>query len=607
VIRIRALGPIELYVDGGAAPRELMWRKNLALLLYLSRSPDRRRSRDHLIGLLWGDKPDPAARHSLNEALRVIRKAAGDDVLESRGNQVVLREDALYIDVEELDGLLVNEDWEEAGRLMRGAFAEGFTVPDSSAFEDWLAAERRLWLDQMTDGLKRHAEDRLACGDGPSAQDAASRALVLDPFSDGAVRLAMLAAAIRGERAGALAVYDDYASRLAEELGIEPDPETEALADRIRNEREWRLPAPEDDDERWARRLPMVGREAELRAALHSLGVSFSRRSPAVLVVCGESGSGKTRFGEELVARARLEGAAVRHVRCVAGDREQPGTTLSALCHEGLSSGGEAAPTPVEDPAGTLVGLVRATTPSQSVLLWVDGAEDADADSLAALPSILRDCAGLSISILLSAATHPQRDEIDHLRARIGRDVDGLVLTLDPLDLSALEELAGQVFPELDVEAIQRLARRIQVDSAGLPLFAVELLTAVSLGLDLEDVGGAWPRPFQTMEQTYPGDLPDSVVAAIRIGYRRLSRPAQSVLAAASILDDRCDADLVRAATGLEGEALFEALDELEWNRWLVADQRGYGFVARIVRDVVARDMLTSGQRRRIQEAVAGT
>jgi hypothetical protein len=107
------------------------------------------------------------------------------------------------------------------------------------------------------------------------------------------------------------------------------------------------------------------------------------------------------------------------------------------------------------------------------------------------------------------------------------------------------------------------------------------------------------------MEQTYPSDLPDSVVAAIRIGYRRLGRPAQKILAAASVLGDRCDAQMLSLATGNEGDELLEALDELEWNRWLVAEQRGYVFVARIVRDVIARDMLTPGQRRRLLESVA--
>ena len=39
VVELRTLGPIELTVDGAAAPSEILWRKNLALLVYLARSP----------------------------------------------------------------------------------------------------------------------------------------------------------------------------------------------------------------------------------------------------------------------------------------------------------------------------------------------------------------------------------------------------------------------------------------------------------------------------------------------------------------------------------------------------------------------------------------
>jgi len=275
MITLRTLGPVEVTVDGEPAPRELLWRKNLALLLYLARSPERRRSREHLVGVFWGDKPDASARHSLNEALRVIRKSAGEDVVESVGDQVVLSGEAIEIDADQLDARLDAEQWSEAVDLVRGPFLEGFTVPDSSAFEDWLGAERVFWIDRMVEGIKRHAETLLSRGDGQAAQDAAVKALGLDPFSDSAVRLAMLAAAVRGERAGALTLYDTYAARLADELGLEPDPETEALAERIRSEREWRLPDTVTDVDRWARRIPLVGRERELEAALGALFKSF--------------------------------------------------------------------------------------------------------------------------------------------------------------------------------------------------------------------------------------------------------------------------------------------------------------------------------------------
>jgi len=48
---------------------------------------------------------------------------------------------------------------------------------------------------------------------------------------------------------------------------------------------------------------------------------------------------------------------------------------------------------------------------------------------------------------------------------------------------------------------------------------------------------------------------------------------------------------------------VLAALDELEWTRWLVAESRGYAFVARVISDIVAADMLTPGQRQRLLEA----
>ncbi|MGH7645258.1 MAG: hypothetical protein ACREMR_06700, partial [Gemmatimonadales bacterium] len=147
--------------------------------------------------------------------------------------------------------------------------------------------------------------------------------------------------------------------------------------------------------------------------------------------------------------------------------------------------------------------------------------------------------------------------------------------------------------------------RRVRADSAGLPLLAVELLHAVALGLTLDDTRGAWPKPLNTLDQTLPGDLPDAVVGALRVGFRRLSAAAQTVLAAAAVLGERVPSAALGGATGLDGAALNGALDELEWQRWLIAEPRGYAFVARIVREVVARDFVTPGQRQRMLDAAS--
>jgi hypothetical protein len=97
--------------------------------------------------------------------------------------------------------------------------------------------------------------------------------------------------------------------------------------------------------------------------------------------------------------------------------------------------------------------------------------------------------------------------------------------------------------------------------------------------------------------------LPDAVVAAIRIGVRQLSPTAQRVLTATAILGELVPPALLERVLSLPPTDVARALDELEWHRWVVAEPRGYSFVARIVRQVVEQDTVTPGQRRRVLEA----
>src|SRR5438552_12114280 len=90
MISVRALGPLEVTVDGKPAPADLLWRHNVALLLYIARSPARRCTRDQAIGLLWPDKPEAAARQSLREAIRLLRRYIGEERLRTEADQLAL-------------------------------------------------------------------------------------------------------------------------------------------------------------------------------------------------------------------------------------------------------------------------------------------------------------------------------------------------------------------------------------------------------------------------------------------------------------------------------------------------------------------------------------
>jgi predicted ATPase len=250
--------------------------------------------------------------------------------------------------------------------------------------------------------------------------------------------------------------------------------------------------------------------------------------------------------------------------------------------------------------------VLRAAAEERPVVLAVDDAQWLDGDSALALGVALRDLAGAPLAVVLAMAPFPQRAELDELRARIGRDFEGDAVRLRALDRAALRALAERMLAGYDPVSLDRVVRRVATDSAGVPLLAAELLHAVALGLDLGTISGAWPQPLRTLDQSLPGDLPDAVVAAIRISARQLSPAAQQVLVAAAVLGDLTTPELLERGLGLGARETGRALDELEWRHWLLAEPRGYSFVARIVRQVVERDMVTPGQRRRIQEATRG-
>src|SRR5207244_2347833 len=242
MIVVRALGPTEVSVNGAAAPAKLLWKKTLALLMYPARSPKGVRTREHLTGLLWGDKREEKARHSLNEAVHVLRLCAGADGVQSDTAQVRIAPGTVELDTETLERLAAAGDYAGAAALINGAFLEGFSVRSASEFDDWLAAERQHWCRRSVDVLVRRAEQLLAAGNVAAAYDTVQRARELDWRPETAVRCALRTLALAGDRAGALALFKAFASRLKRDLGAEPDAETRALAERVRLERAWRLP-----------------------------------------------------------------------------------------------------------------------------------------------------------------------------------------------------------------------------------------------------------------------------------------------------------------------------------------------------------------------------
>ena len=629
-LAVRVLGPARVTVDDAPAPPELLWRKHLALLVYLARSARKSRTREHLVGLLWSDRDEKQARHSLSEALRVLRQVLGDAAVQADVDQVRLATDGVTLDCDRFAALAERGEWDAAAALVEGEFLEGLALPGANQFETWLGAERALWRAQGLNALVQCAEAQLARGDTAAAARAALGAVGLDPTSEPAARAAMRALALAGDRAAALRVAERLARALRDALDAAPSPELARLVERVREARVGRrvLAAPPE-----ARpRPPLVGRTAELAAGVAAWQRVKGGRGQVVLVQ-GEPGEGKTRLIEELAARARLDDATVATARAVPADRERQWSAVTSLLAAGLADapGLASAPSAALASLGTLDpdldarfrggrvgppslamevrdGFVAAVIAAaeRPLLLVVDDAQWLDAASLASLPALARDCAPHCVLLLLGVALGvPDAQRFDELQARLGRDLEGAVIRLGRLDQAALAGLVAWSVPTYAADERERLARRVERDTAGIPLLAVALLEAVAGGYRLAPDAPAWPSAARTLIDSLPGSLPPAVVGAVCLRFRALPLSAQQVLGAAAALGGRGDVERLARATALERGAVAQALDLLEWDRWLAADAHGYVFTAPIERDIVLQEMLTPGQARRYRDLVA--
>lgn len=623
MISCRTLGALEVLVDGAAPPPELRRQKLLALLLYLAHSPRGTRSKEHLISLLWPDAREP--NQSLSQAQYLLRTEGDVGVSEASG-QIRLDLKTVELDTTRLEGLVTHAKWAEASALVVGPFLDGFRVPRAPEFGDWVAVERDRWSGKCAEAMSKHAEELMAGGAQERALPVAERAAELLPHSDRVERLRVNALWLLGRRDEALDSHEHFRKRLKSDVDRAPEPATVELIARIREGRATRI-APRKKPEP-KRRAPLVGRQRELKAVLECWARCREQGEAALTLVLGDPGCGKTRFLQEVVSRAHLDGAASAVIQAVPPDAAEPGSGLVALAEGGLltAPGVASAPAPAlaafaarssvwaerfpPRERGELPGLpraflevVRGVASEKPVLLVVDDAQWVDVESLQALAALLRDPSRRPVLVILAASSDPPHAvPLDQIRAHMGRDHQGATVTLDLLGSEDLAALARWALPKYDAEQIERLARRVQADSGGLPLIAFELISGVASGLELRRGGrGAWPASRRTLYDTYPGDLPDAVVGAVRVNYSRLTADAQLALVAVAVIGARVPRMQVERATGLSGLGLDKALDELEWQRWLVAEKRGYTFLARIIRDLVL-PMKTKGALARLRE-----
>jgi DNA-binding CsgD family transcriptional regulator/tetratricopeptide (TPR) repeat protein len=341
-----------------------------------------------------------------------------------------------------------------------------------------------------------------------------------------------------------------------------------------------------------------IGRRGELRA----LRAALSRAAdgdPAVVLVGGEAGIGKTRLVSELTAACAADGTRVLTGGCVpVGEGSLPYApvvevlralvaelgpdTVRELVGPSWPELARLAPglgRPQADPDGhgaqsrlfeLLLGLLGRLTEQQPILLVVEDLHWADRSTRELLAFLVRN---LRRERLVLVATY--RDDEpgqQRLRAYLAELDRGPVerLELPRLDRAqTTAQLAGILGAAPDTD----LADSVFARSQGNPFFTEELLAVVRAGSD---------------------ELPATPRDLLRGRVDALAEPARRVLAVVAVAGRQVPHRLLAAVAGLDDEALTEGLRAAVAAQLLVrtAGADGYDVRHALLREVVDADLL---------------
>ena len=313
-MRIGILGPLEVRAGSGE-PVEVAGARLRRLLVRLALDPGRVVTSAQLVDAVWDDHPPAGAANALQSLVSRLRRLL-PDVLESSPSGYRLAVDAEAVDAVRFEALALagrRQLGGDPGRprdpaggagLWRGpALADAATAASPGRGRPAGRAAPGALEDRIDADLATGGHDRLV---------AELEELVAGhPLRSGSAASWCGPWPLRGAQADALGAYARLRARLADELGIDPSPELQAVHVAVlRGELAPRAPATNPDGPpaepaagppaaRTNLRAPItsfVGRDDDLARIMEAFG------GARLVTLTGPGGAGKTRLAAEAAA-----------------------------------------------------------------------------------------------------------------------------------------------------------------------------------------------------------------------------------------------------------------------------------------------------------------
>lgn len=294
VIEVRVLGPLEVLEDGEPLP--LTSNRLRALLAVLATSAGSVVAGDNLAAAVWGRQLPASPRSSLQTYVARLRRLLGDTTIVTRPGGYLLQIEPENVDAQKFLRLAAAP---RGAAYERDSLVEGLGLWRGPAYEDidseWLGqSEGGRLTEAYLDALERAADlDHLA-GRPAELLDRLREAADRNPLREPLCARLMIALDAAGRRAEALAHYEAFRERLADELGTDPGPRLREAHDRL-------LGGPQLDQV--PRQLPSdIARFTGRGEVLSELDQSASEG--AVAVLHGTGGVGKSALAIHWAHRA---------------------------------------------------------------------------------------------------------------------------------------------------------------------------------------------------------------------------------------------------------------------------------------------------------------
>ncbi len=591
-LSISLLGPFQATLDGKPITA-FESVKVRALLAFLAADAAHVHTREALAELLWPDHPPGAALADLRHALAVLRKAIADAsaqppflLITQSTLQFNAASDA-SVDLADFTALLSKgesstpDGCRAALALRRGPFLADFGHTGSPQFEEWQVVIAEQMDHLAGQALARLVSDCVARGDFAEATIWTRQQLALQPWNEEVHQQLIWQLACSGQHAAALHHYEICRRLLAAELGVQPQPATQALIARIRRgERDFGpLPGAESASLPLSLAPPTSPGKGNLpprpplffgRAAeLDQIAARLADPACRLLTVLGPGGMGKTLLAIE-AGRAQAEHFADGVWFVDLASVHAPDLIVDAMLR--------VLALPPSAPGAANARLLAHLCPRQ-LLLVLDNFEHL-LEGADLLPPLLHAAPGLKLLVTSRARLHLAEEWLLPLGGLATPPIAADGHSAQPLSRSEQRALADFASLRLFVQRAQHLIPHFHPSSADLQQIAeiCRLLEGMPLAIEL---AAAWVRtlPLAAIAQsvrdgldiftTTLRDLPPrhrSMHAVFDHSWRLLDARERNLLRQLSVFRGGCTLAAAAAVTGASPTDL-EGLVDKSWLR----------------------------------------